>query len=84
MKYQEETIQHQGNVDERNMAAQPENVEGYQQQEMYSESPIPEGEFTEIHSVLVDGCNRFGVSATIFDGQEELLWVGNSGVSMFS
>ena len=39
------------------------------------------GEFQESHSVLVDGGDRFGVSAVIVDWKEELVWMGNSGVS---
>lgn len=39
------------------------------------------GEFQESQSVLVDGGDRFGVSAVIVDRKEELVWMGNSGVS---
>lgn len=37
------------------------------------------GEFQESQSVLVDGGDRFGVSAVIVDRKEELVWMGNSG-----
>lgn len=37
-------------------------------------------DYHDIHSVLVDGGDRFGVSACMFDKQD-LLWMGNSGVS---
>ncbi|KAK4294090.1 hypothetical protein Pmani_033259 [Petrolisthes manimaculis] len=37
------------------------------------------GEFRESHSVLVDGGDRFGVSAVTVDPKEELVWMGNSG-----
>jgi len=38
------------------------------------------GEFQKLHSVLVDGGDRFGVSAVTFDLSEELIWIGNQGV----
>ncbi|XP_057379183.1 PAN2-PAN3 deadenylation complex catalytic subunit PAN2-like isoform X3 [Daphnia carinata] len=37
------------------------------------------GVFTEKSSILIDGGDRFGVSAIHWDFQEELLWVGNQG-----
>jgi hypothetical protein len=40
----------------------------------------PAGEFQKVHSLLVDGGDRFGVSAVTVDLQEELIWMGNQGV----
>ncbi|XP_046443074.1 PAN2-PAN3 deadenylation complex catalytic subunit PAN2-like isoform X2 [Daphnia pulex] len=37
------------------------------------------GVFSEKSSILIDGGDRFGVSAIHWDLQEELLWVGNQG-----
>ncbi|KAI0219805.1 PAN2-PAN3 deadenylation complex catalytic subunit PAN2, partial [Lamellibrachia satsuma] len=49
-------------------------VEHYEE-EIYQQ----QGEFVEVKNFMVDGGDRFGVSATAFDGQEELLWMGNQG-----
>ena len=38
-------------------------------------------EFLEVKNFMVDGGDRFGVTSVSFDGQEELLWMGNHGVS---
>ena len=31
--------------------------------------------------MLVDRGDQFGVSSVVFDGREEMLWMGNAGVS---
>ncbi|KAK3103914.1 hypothetical protein FSP39_022867 [Pinctada imbricata] len=51
----------------------------FRNQGMFSAPPPhAEGEFTEIHNIMVDGGDRFGVSTLSFDTQE-LLWMGNQG-----
>ncbi|CAL8113910.1 unnamed protein product [Orchesella dallaii] len=37
------------------------------------------GEFQKTQSVLVDGGDRYGVSALTIDTSEELIWIGNQG-----
>ncbi|XP_075977787.1 PAN2-PAN3 deadenylation complex catalytic subunit PAN2 isoform X2 [Anticarsia gemmatalis] len=41
--------------------------------------PNQEAEYEVRASVLVDGGDRFGVSAVVFDKYEELIWMGNQG-----
>lgn len=42
--------------------------------------PQQHGEFQRVHSLLVDGGDRYGVSSVTIDLSEELIWVGNQGV----
>ena len=39
-------------------------------------------EFKELQSVLVDGGTTYAAAAVHFDQQQELLWMGNYGVSI--
>ncbi|ELU03678.1 hypothetical protein CAPTEDRAFT_225482 [Capitella teleta] len=48
-------------------------------QSPYEEQGFGHEEFFEIKNSMVDGGDRFSVSAVAFDGQEELLWMGNQG-----
>lgn len=43
-----------------------------------------EAEYELRAGVLVDGGDRFGVSSVVFDKYEELIWMGNQGVSILS
>lgn len=42
-----------------------------------------ESEYFQTQCVLADGGDRFGVCALAFDKSEELLWMGNQGVSYY-
>lgn len=42
-----------------------------------------DAEYVQTNYILADGAHRFGVSALTFDKLEELLWMGNQGVSLF-
>jgi hypothetical protein len=52
-------------------------------QDLYAGAQSLPVEYSEVHNVLVDGRDRLAVSAVAFDTQEELLWMGNQGVSSF-
>ena len=39
------------------------------------------GEYMAFGTVQADGGDRFGVSSICFDAHEELIWMGNEGVS---
>lgn len=40
-----------------------------------------DAEYHQTGSLVVDGGDHFSVSAVAFDPQQELLWMGNMGVS---
>lgn len=39
-------------------------------------------EFVEVKHTIVDGGDRFSPTACVFDHYQELLWMGNHGVSI--
>lgn len=44
--------------------------------------PTKDADYELRSSMLVDGGDRFGVSSVVFDKYEELIWMGNQGVSV--
>lgn len=46
-----------------------------------TEMPGIDSEYMQTQCFLSDGGDRFGVCALAFDQNEELLWMGNQGVS---
>ena len=60
-------------------------VEEFTPAELYpggsQEQSFSSDEFVELKNLMADGGDRFGVSAVCFDQQEEMLWMGNQGVS---
>lgn len=62
---------------------QPMATLGHMDPSLYDQGETTglEGEYHELHSIMVDGGDHFGVSALAFDSQE-LLWMGNQGVRL--
>ncbi|CAH2096423.1 unnamed protein product [Euphydryas editha] len=64
------------------LGVQSEHIMDDQFQAKYSQPYIlrnQEAEYEVRSTVLVDGGDRFGVSASVFDKYEELIWMGNQG-----